>query len=842
VRTGGPAARLIALIPYRQWRHALPDSIGRFRHAMANSYRIEWELGHGGMGLVYLAEDLKNHRRVAIKILRPEVTAAIGPERFRREIEIVAGLTHPNILPLHHSGEAAGLLYFVAPYLEGESLRHRLAREHQLPIEDALRITREVADALGYAHAHGVVHRDVKPENILFQAGHAIVSDFGIARVVTTSGNETLTDSGIAVGTPAYMSPEQAGGSKHVDARSDVYSLGCVLFEMLTGQPPITGSTPQEIIAKKLTEPAPRASVKRDAVPPVVEAALIKALARKTSDRFATAPEFAAALDASMPPHSPDKDGAPRRKLLAAGTLAIGAIIATALLLRPHGSEATFNPNLIAVMPFRAPGATHELQQLAEQIPVILWTKITGEFGPHVTDPATVGAAWHQAGGSLESGLPEQQELLIARQQGAALLIRGVIEGTNDQVMITASVLGVPEGAVRVPPTTVIGPTRRWIQLMDSLVVMLLTKDFGVAADRFRELSRYSPEAIEAYLAGLRAWTAGDGPQAQRFLSRALEADSGFVLAAYEKYNLGETDTAAARYAWEHQDQLDPRTRAFFKAQAGPLFGATRTVAASISQWDSISRTWPELGVARVELAEELLEAGGLAGEPAWLSRSRALWRDLIPPRGGAHWLVLFHALNAAALDVDTVAMRDYLGRFVTPLPPKSFAFVLLPEYRWRLETLTGDSAAAARAFPTSGTRESDAADEWSLIPSFAILDGRGISGADSAASLTGYWKVKMVWARCRDAPARRLVPRRRRGFCGPCSSTVCPAPRRQPDYDLRTRRRSGRCSLLGHFVASRSCRHTWCSFRNRTTERRGHSSLSTSGLRWPHRRSLDAI
>ncbi len=271
----------------------------RLQDALADRYRIERTLGRGGMATVFLAEDLKHHRRVAIKVLDPEVGAAIGPERFLREIETVARLTHPHILPLFDSGQADGLLFYAMPYVEGESLRDRLAREKQLPIDDALRIAREVADALSYAHSRGVVHRDIKPENILLQSAHAVVADFGIARAATVTGGEHLTATGITVGTPAYMSPEQASGGRELDGRSDLYSLGCVLYEMLAGMPPFMGTTAESLAHQHLNL-APRPVTElRPAVPAAVAAALQRALAKVPADRFATGAAFADAAGLS---------------------------------------------------------------------------------------------------------------------------------------------------------------------------------------------------------------------------------------------------------------------------------------------------------------------------------------------------------------------------------------------------------------------------------------------------------------------------------------------------------------------------------------------------------------
>jgi serine/threonine protein kinase len=303
----------------------VPELLERLQRGLADRYRVEGKLGEGGMAVVYLAEDLRHHRRVALKVLRPELAATLGADRFLREIETTAQLTHPHILPLLDSGAADGALYYVMPFVEGESLRDRLERERRLPVNDAVQIARETADALGYAHSHGVIHRDVKPENILLESGHAVVADFGIAKAVSVAGGTRLTETGLSVGTPAYMSPEQVAGGEALDGRSDVYSLGCVLYEMLTGETPYTGATPLAILAKKLSEPLPRVSMARQNVPASLEAVLTKVLASTPADRFATAGEFAAALG-----------GAPFARLVSAGARRrrrLAAIAAMAVLV-----------------------------------------------------------------------------------------------------------------------------------------------------------------------------------------------------------------------------------------------------------------------------------------------------------------------------------------------------------------------------------------------------------------------------------------------------------------------------------------------------------------------------
>jgi serine/threonine-protein kinase len=273
------------------------DSLDRIRTALAGRYAIERLLGQGGMALVYLARDLKHDRTVAVKVLRPELAAALGGERFLREIHLATQLQHPNILAIYDSGEADGILYFVMPFITGESLRDRLDREQQLSLPDAIRITCEVADALHYAHKQGIVHRDIKPENILQEQGHAIVADIGIARAASQAGAEKLTETGMSIGTPAYMSPEQAAGSSSVDARSDLYSLGCMLYELLAGQAPFQGPNTMAILAKHAMEPPPSIQVVRQSVPDEIEEAILQALEKTPADRFRDLNEFAEALE-----------------------------------------------------------------------------------------------------------------------------------------------------------------------------------------------------------------------------------------------------------------------------------------------------------------------------------------------------------------------------------------------------------------------------------------------------------------------------------------------------------------------------------------------------------------
>lgn len=277
----------------------MSDRLEQLKSALEGKYEIERELGHGGMATVYLANDSKHQRQVAIKVLRPDLAAALGPERFLREIRIAANLNHPHILALFDSGEAEGFLYYVMPYIKGHTLRDRIDKEGELPINEAVRLIREVADALAFAHSQGVVHRDIKPDNVMLTGNHAIVADFGIAKAVSeATGRDKLTTAGVALGTPAYMSPEQATADPHVDHRADIYALGAMAYELLSGRTPFTGATPQSILAAHVTQEVESVRKYRDQVPVGLDSVIMKCLAKKPADRWQTADEIIPHLEA----------------------------------------------------------------------------------------------------------------------------------------------------------------------------------------------------------------------------------------------------------------------------------------------------------------------------------------------------------------------------------------------------------------------------------------------------------------------------------------------------------------------------------------------------------------
>jgi len=521
----------------------------RVQSALAPRYLVRRELGTGGMAVVFLAEDSRHGRSVAVKVLRAALAAALGPERFLREIRIAAGLRHPHIVPLFDSGEADGLLYYVMPYVEGESLRDRLRRERQLPVDEALGIAREVADALAHAHERDLIHRDIKPENILLEGGHALVADFGIARAVGSAATQLRTATGLAIGTPAYMSPEQAMGDAAIDARSDVYALGCVLYEMLVGEPPYTGPTPQVIIARRLSDPVRPLRTVREAVPDQLERAVIRALARVPADRFRTVAAFRDALvnSPAAPERSPGARTQPRPRvtlrltLVATAAVLVVVLIVVAIGLPPiarlgGGSPPPVGSGAVpgvAVLPFRTTNADPELWH--EGIVDLLSYNLDGLGQLRKIDPVTVLTGWRRMGGSASHALTAAEAREVGRHLGGRYVITGRAVQMGGDVQLIAEVQDVESGKIR-GAVRVTRPADSVSSLVDELTLELLRRDLLPTDGEYSlpNLSRAttaSLAALKEYLAGEREYRTAQWSNAARHYHRAIEADSNFASA-----------------------------------------------------------------------------------------------------------------------------------------------------------------------------------------------------------------------------------------------------------------------------------------------------------------------
>src|SRR5215213_8327169 len=419
----------------------VPDVPVSLADALRDRYTLEHELGRGGMATVYLATDLRHRRRVALKVLDPALSAVLGPERFSREIETAAQLQHPHILPVHDSGESAGLLWYTMPYVEGESLREWLRRNGRRPVAEAVRLGREIAGALDHAHRKGVIHRDIKPENILLSDGQPLVADFGIART-STPGGETLTQTGLSLGTPAYMSPEQALGNRAIDGRSDQYALGCLMFELIAGQPPYTGTTAQAVVSRHLTEPVPALSSVRPEVPAGVSAAVARAMAKTPGERFPTAGAFAEALGSGLDATQAMQrtaTGAFRWAPVALATaLAVALPVAIGVSVRrgPGSTSSTAPPPLVAVLPLETIGADTSQRYFTAG----MTEEIAGQLS-RVGGLRVVSTAVAQGYAGKPGGLPR-----MARELGVGSVIGGSVRRAGDQVRIAVQLADTRSG------------------------------------------------------------------------------------------------------------------------------------------------------------------------------------------------------------------------------------------------------------------------------------------------------------------------------------------------------------------------------------------------------------
>ncbi len=504
----------------------MSEAASRLSAALADRYRLERELGQGGMATVYLAEDLRHHRKVAVKVLRPELAAVLGAERFVAEIKVTANLQHPNLLPLFDSGAADGFLYYVMPYVEGETLRARLERERQLPVDDVTRLVTLLANALDYAHAQGVIHRDLKPENILLQAGQPIIADFGIALAVAQAGGSRVTETGLSLGTPHYMSPEQGSGERTLDAKSDQYALAAVTYEMLSGEPPHTGPTAQAIIARLMSETPRSLRATRPAVSPGVDAAVQRALSKTPADRFATCGAFATALVAGG--SAPASGSVASRLTLA--RIAAGIAVVVVVLgvvgfgIYQRGGSRTLDS--IAVLPFDIRTTDPDGDYISDGITQSISNSLTGLPGLRVI-PVSVGREYKG------KGMTSQQ---VGEKLGVAAILTGRVTHRGDSLGVDVELADIREGRL-------IWGERFDRPLADLLTIQgqiatgvsqRLTSRSGDDQQRLRRGSTDNPQAYQFYLKGMyftAKFTSDGFDRGRAFFQQALAIDSNYALA-----------------------------------------------------------------------------------------------------------------------------------------------------------------------------------------------------------------------------------------------------------------------------------------------------------------------
>ena len=543
------------------------DHAVRASEVLADRYRITREIGRGGMATVYLARDIRHSRDVAVKVVRADLAAALGGGRFLREIEIVAALRHPHIVPLYDSGETDGILYYVMPYEPGRSLRDRLTRDRQLPVDEALLILRDVCDALAHAHRHGIVHRDIKPDNVLLAGRHALVTDFGVAKAVgaaygrsdrseATHGPKDLqTTAGVSLGTPAYMAPEQVAADPRVDHRADIYAFGALAYEVLAGRPPFHSEEPQLVLAAHLTETPVPVTTHRADVPQAVATLIMKCLEKRPADRWQSADDvltrlervLATSANAAEPPTASGRvpDIAPTRRpawiatrsrRIAAAVGAMVAVVAAFALAIDQARDRvdpppTLDPGRIVVLPFRLSGVDSSQRALAESVVDLLSARLNGEGGPLAMDSRTVISAWNRARGSQEGTTDHARQ--VARSLGAAEAVSGtIVGGPGSRVTLTANVIPGRGGVAR-PVATVSGHIDSIPSLLDIVAVRIVAREAGVSERRLGTITTSIP-ALREYLWGRIEYRRGHETESAKHFARAVELDSTFAVAALD--------------------------------------------------------------------------------------------------------------------------------------------------------------------------------------------------------------------------------------------------------------------------------------------------------------------
>jgi tetratricopeptide (TPR) repeat protein len=601
--------------------------------ALGGRYTIERELGRGGMATVYLARDEKLGRPVALKLLHAELGARLGARRFLREIEIASRLTHPHILTLHESGEADGRLFYVMPYVEGESLRQRLQREGQLSLEETGRIARAVAAALDYAHAQGVVHRDVKPENILLARdphggpSTVLVADFGVARALDSAGGEGLTETGLVLGTPAYMSPEQATGSRRLDGRSDIYALGCVVYEMLAGAPPFTGPSPQAIMARHAADAIPPLRTLRPAVPRGLELAVERALAKTPVDRFRTAKEFVDALGGGRLASRLRRRSIERgRALLLTVLVAALAVAGVALLRRPVFTAVVPQASNIAVVPFLpASEGDTALARLGRDLAITVSAGLDGVGGIETADRLRLAAELPD-----QAALSPREAAALARRLGSASVLRGTLARGRESVKLDLRLYDSGNLAPLAKGVSVTGRADDLGPLTDSVVWALLRQVWrrGEAPSAsLAAVTTGSLPALRAFLDGERHIERGEWRSAALAFHSAIAADSAFGL-AYYRYVLARS--------W-NEEAIEPEILSRLELNRWRLPEREQLLAAALAEaagsltremelYQEVTRRYPDHWPAWFHYGDALYHEGPLMGY-SWKETQRVFDR-----------------------------------------------------------------------------------------------------------------------------------------------------------------------------------------------------------------------
>ncbi len=616
-------------------RLRMTDQVERLRAALADRYRIEHELGSGGMATVYLAEDLKLRRKVAVKVLRPDLAATLGSERFIREIEVAAKLHHPHILPLHDSGEADGFLYYVMPYEEGESLREKLTKEGELPIMEAVSLLRDVVDALAHAHEHGVVHRDIKPDNVMVAGRHALVTDFGIAKAVTeATGRQQLTTVGVALGTPLYMAPEQASGDPNIDHRVDIYAVGVLAYELLTGRPPFTGTTPQMVLSAHITEAPEPITKYRETVPPALALLVMRCLEKKPADRWQSAEELLSQLGALATPSggiTPAQGVAPtrpvsRKRWYTAGAVLFGVILVTAFatsrFVKVGGSGTLIGQNVLA---------EHDLILVAEfenrTADSLLGATVTDAIRVELQQSPVVAVMGQQSMWDgmrrmgLEPGaeLPGDQVRDLAERENAKAYVIGDVGRLGAGYQLTARVVATAGGSEALTVRTTAPDDAGLIGAVEDLGRQL-RRDIGEslrtvrAAPPLARVTTASLPALRAHMAGVRAANDGDFSRAIALLQEAVSLDTTFAAAwtslsaIYTNQNRYNLAMGALARAFAFRDRLTELERLGVTAS---YHLSRREFTEAEAAYIRLSELQPELGPPAA-YAELLLQSGRL--------------------------------------------------------------------------------------------------------------------------------------------------------------------------------------------------------------------------------------